>query len=756
MFINMKKIIHLMLLVCVFGFYLDVNVVSALMPAIPQARQDGDVFTFTDLGVTSDIVLKGPYESRTVKFELPPTWVLQEGSEINLEVKSFFTTSIGEAVALPADTYTGVLLDVSFNKKLQQSIPLTTNGTTTYRIPVSPKDLSVPGEDGAYSITIALDAAIDCNLGTNKTTVVVGSNSFAILPHSEKTLELDLRKIPWPIYQEKAKSVGSAVVVLPSNPSASEVQAGLVVMGTFGRMTKGKLPLSLITFDQLTEAIQEQSDLILVGKPSTFQSFADILKPLTIANGQFDSSEVGVDDGVLQISISPWNAAKSILLVSGESDLGVVKTAQALSTGNLQTGITPNYSVVAQVNPVTAAAVVGQDAAQLASPDISFSDLGYTVITVDTLGSNYLTYEFSIPAGQIPSENPYLEIKFSNSTMVDPARSEINVFLNDVVVGSAQLSDGTTSLASAKIDLPASMLRFGQNRLDIVINLAPRDECSLLATSGLWATIYQDSFIHLPLVKTPVSSNIRQDIRAYPYPFANDSSLASTTFVVPEKAPAVWATAGKIAFDLGSRVNSSILGFSAAFDGQIPDASLAGNFIVVGEPKNLSVLTDMKKAMPAYFETGSNVAVLESQLVIYRVSEQKSLGYLELFTSPWNPQGVVLGVFGTNPDGLGFAVKSLLDFRLRETLIGNYAAYDGGSNAIVVDTRTGFGMGRFESSIGSANITSEAPTEAVQAGDSATVSPTNDKLFVLTTIAGVIFAMVVVVFLAFSLRKKKS
>jgi len=749
MFIKMKKIIHLMLVVIVIGFYLDVNFVSALTSAHSSARQDVNVFTFTELGVVSDIVMKGPYDSRTIKFELPPTWVLQDGAEINLEVKSFFNTASGGTST--TGTYTGALLDVSFNRRLQQSIPLATNGASTYRIPISASDLSL-SDNGVYSITIALDAAIDCDLDFHKSTVVIGANSFAILPHSEKPLELDLRKLPWPFYQERAKTVGSAVVVLPVNASAEELRAGLVAMGTFGRMSQGKLPLSMITLDQLTETIQSQSDLIFVGKPSAFQSYADVLKPLTIEQGKFVSPEVGVDDGILQLSTSPWNVTKSILLISGASDVGVVKAAQALSTGNLQTGSTPNYSVIAQVNPVTTTGVIGQDAAQQTSADVTFSNIGYPVVTVDLLGSNYLTYEFTIPVGQIPSESPYLEIKYSNSTMVDPARSDVTVYLNDIVVGSAKLSDGTTSLISSRIDLPASILRFGLNRLDVVVTLIPRDECSVLAFSGLWATIYQDSFLHLPLKKAPDSFNILQDLKAYPYPFANDPSLGSTTFVVPENAPSVWATAGKIAFDLGARVNGSILSFRTAFDGKIPDTSLAGNFIVVGEPKNLSVLADMKKTMPAYFEANSNIAVLESQLVVYRVSAQKSLGYLEVFNSPWNPQGAVLGVFGTNPDGLAFAVKSLLDFQIRDTLLGNFSTYDGGSRAIVVDTKTGFGVGQFESGIGSSNVTNETPSVTDQANPA--VPTANNKPLVLALIAGLTVAILIVAFIAFRFRKK--
>ena len=758
MLIKTKRLFNVVMIALLMSVYFDINVVSALTPMFSPAKQDPNIFTFADLGVDSDIVMKGPYESVAIRFTLPPTWELQDGSEINLVVKSFFSTSSDPAQTTAVNATTSALLEVYFNRKLQQSIPLTTeSGVATYRIPISVSDLGFPDADGYYSITLALDAAVDCDLDFHRTTAVIGINSYAVFPHVEKPLQLDLRKLPWPFYQERARLLGSTAVVIPPDPSADEVQAALVVMGTFGRMSQGRLPISMVTADQLTDADRTGSDLIFVGASAGLANFFNGLANPPITGSQFSIVEAGEEDGVLQVLPSPWNASKSLLLVSGTSDIGVVKAAQALSTGNLQTGITPDYSVVAQVNPFTKTGITGQDGLQFSSPDdITFSDLDYQVTTVDQLGSNYLTFEFVVPQGQIPSENPYVEIKFSNSTMVDTARSYISVFVNEIVVGSVELSDGSSSLVSAKIDIPASLLKYGLNVLDLEINLIPRDECSILAFSGLWATVYEDSYLHLPLTKSPESETILQDLKAYPYPFANDPSLGAMTFIVPSADPFAWSLAGKVAFDLGARVNGSILSFEAAFDNQIPDALRTGNLIVIGQPKNLAVLEEMRSTMPAYFEPESNIAILESQLIIYRVTDQKSLGYLEVFPSPWNPEAAVLGLFGTTPEGLQFALNSLLNFQIRETLSGNFSTYDGGRRAIIVDTRTGYGIGSFEASVGPDQVVVVTPSATDEAPGSPAPSSTGNSNLILLAIVGVILVMIVVVVFVVRLRKKKS
>jgi len=760
MFIDFKKIIHIIVLLLFMTVSVGVTSALALLPSPAPSGQDSNVYTFADMGVESDILLKGPYESTTIRFALPPTWQLQDGTEINLVVKSFFSTYSGQGGAENNTGTSSALLEVEFNRRLQQSIVLTSDSTgTTYRIPISVGDLGVPDRDGYYSIKISLDASIDCDLDFHRTTAVIGINSFAVLPHVETPLALDLRKLPWPFYQERAKLVGSSIVVIPSAPTEDEMQAGLVVMGTLGRVSQGKLPVAMITANQLTEANQLESDLIFVGKSTIVESLFGSEENTPIVNGKFSVSEVGENDGILQILPSPWNTSKTILVVSGYSDLGVVKAAQAMSTGNLQTGTTPDYSVIAQVHPVVSPSVVRSNEQQFVSPtDITFANLGYEVTTVDELGTNYLTYEFNIPQGQVPSENPYLELKFSNSTMIDPALSYISIYVNEIIIGSIDLSEDTSSLLSSKIDIPPSILRYGLNVLDLELNLIPRNECSILLFSGLWVTVYDDSFIHLPLIQMPETSSTLGDLKSYPYPFANDPSLGSTVFIVPSSDQSAWVLVGKIVYDLGARVNGSILSFETVFDNQIPENLLAANFIVVGEPKNLSVLEGMRSTMPAYFEPGSNIAVLESQLVVYKVSDQKSLGYLEIFNSPWNPSSAVLGVFGTNQHGLELAVDSLLKFEVRETMSGNFSTYDGGNRVIIVDTRTGYGVGSFETGIGSENITTETPNAQEDTENSAVAEASRETLsnLILVAIVGVIIAMVVVFVFVFRFRKKRS
>jgi hypothetical protein len=325
--------------------------------------------------------------------------------------------------------------------------------------------------------------------------------------------------------------------------------------------------------------------------------------------------------------------------------------------------------------------------------------------------------------------------------------------MNDVRIGSIPFSSETNNLATARINIPTSVLRTGVNNLDVVLNLIPKDYCSTLSYSELWVTIFSDSLLHLPLTQISDISFALQDLSAYPYPMSNDPSLGSTTIVVSQQDFSSWLMAGNIAYDLAARIPGPVLALSVDFDGQAKDEHRANNIVIVGQPKNLTMLSGMKDVMPAYFEDGSNVAVLDSQPVIYRIPDDKDLGYLELFISPLSDQAIVLGVFGTSsPQGLSYAVNALLNSDIRNQLSGNFATLDGDS-AIVVDTRTGLGLGRIGSN-------SDLPVEVVetavptQSAPDAPFAFNNSRQLIIISIVGIIVLMGIVVFAALLLRRR--
>ena len=741
----MKKTIYLLLLLTIIVSF--TNPVS-MVEAAPLSEES--TFTFSDLGLVGDMVLNGPFDAGSLRFDIPGTWLLQGGAELELVISSYFA---GENGSTATDTdFLGAALNVYFNDKLQESVSLRVGNDLVYRIPISAADLTSPYSEGWFKISFFLDAAIDCDFTFHQTTVAIDVNSRVILPYKVVPLALDLHRLPWPFYQERINTISPAVIVVPSSASADEIRAALIVMGTLGRMSDGRLPVSMVTTDEFTEDLRNQSNLIIIGKPATLPLLSAVQLPIAITGDRYSSSELNNEDGLLQMGVSPWNKDKAVLVVSGNTDAGVVKAAQALSTNNIQTGNDPTYSLVAEVNPITLTGILSADSTALAQPDITFADLGYEAITVSDIGTNWFSYDFVLPPGQVPTETPNLNLVFSHSALIDADRSDISVYFNDTLAGSIKLSDEEQNLLSSQIKLPLSGLQPGLNDISISANLIPRDDCSISSFSGLWMTVYPESSLHMPLAKSPITGYALQDLNSYPFPFVNDPTLGSTFFVLPSQDHTAWAIAGNLAYDLGRNSTGSILNMGSAFDGELPEDVHSRDLIMVGLPSNLQILSELKEAMPAYFEEGSNVAIIKSQQVIYRITTGKDLGYLELFASPWDPQRAVLGVLGTTTNGMHLAGTALLDSRNREVLNGDFATVDG-ERPLVVDTRTGSGMGRIVTEIGSSDILVERDP-VVTIAENRTANASAGKPIILIGLIGTVILMIGVVVVAFALRKR--
>ncbi len=737
----MKKIGYL---ICLFLFVFPLIGTPIVYASSTNAQT---VLTFADLGMENELVLHGPFDAGSMRFALPPTWLLTGGTELELVISSYF---IGEGDIAGGD-YLGASLDVYFNDKLQQSISLQSGNDLVYRIPISPDDLPSPYSEGWHKISFVLNASADCDYEFHQTTVAISLNSRALLSYEEVPLPLDLQRLPWPIYQERSSVPDSAAVIISSSPTSGELQAAMTVMATFGRMTRGELSTSLITVDKLTEDIRRQSHLIFVGKPEGLPALSDVSLQIGVDGNRFVSDEMQVDDGILQLAVSPWDKNKAILVVGGNTDAGVIKASQTLSTGNILTGVSPSYTIIAEVNPTPLVGVIGLNTTLASTTDFLFSDLGYESSTVSEIGTNWFSYDFNVAPGQVATEPPSLSIVYSNSSLIDPDRSEVNVFYNDTLAGSIDLSNENFNLVTAEIKLPVGSLRTGLNNISIAANLIPRDNCSITSTSGLWMSIYSESSLHLPLTEALGTDNNIQDISNFPSPFINDPSLDATYFVLPQNDPTAWGVAGSIAYTLGDNSTGALINIGAGVDGQLPDNYQNHNLILIGLPSDMQVISQLVDFMPASFEENSNVAVIKNQQVIYRISAQKDLGYIELFLSPYDQDKYILGLFGTTANGLISAGNALMDSDIREILNGDLAIIDN-SRPIIIDTRTGAGMGRVASEMESSGVTTEINTTPATS-DSETPLGYESRQILTYGMIAIVVLMAVVAFIAFRMRK---
>lgn len=718
------------------------GMISAPATAASQAStrsQDAQPpLTFAMLGQT-DTLMRGPFATTNIRFGLPINWAFQDGASLKLILSSNLVTSTTNGVTDGQPI--GASLTVRINKKTIASLPLVAGINVPYDIPI-PKDTLVPAlNDGRHDLELFLDASTDCNInnGFQQTTVTVSSASELVLPYSEQTPVVDLKQLPGPIYQRDSVFPATVNLVIPDQPSEQEMRAALIVSAGFGRLTDGNLPIALLTSKQVTQDIAAASNLIFVGKASTLTQLQNVELPAPLKSNAFDAQGMQTDDGILQMAVSPWSNGRAIVVVSGNTDAGVVKAAQAFSHGQIQPISNSNLALVTDVAP-SAPEMQAADLAAFAQAR-SFKDLGHDVETIAGAGRGDVIIDFYVPPGLAAGKGSYLELQFNNSALLDFGRSGLTVFLNGKNLGGVRLTQDTAASTTQRINIAPSLVLPGDNQLRIQGDLSALTQCSLADVTNLWVSILPESSLYLPLEQPAVDNTNLQSLSVYPYPFVNLPTLSSTAFILPKNDPAAWAVASQIAYGIGNKARGSIFDLAFAYDGAIPDDIRTNrDLIVVGLPADLPLLSEIKDALPAPFEAGKNEPTVKNMQVTYRVASGTSTGYLELLSAPWAPERTILAVVGSTHDGVQMAGNALTDSTLRNKLAGNFALVNVDSVS-TLDTRTGIGMGGVASN---PQVVSEpAAPEAAPGASTADVRPS----WVLPVV-GVLAALILIVLIA--------
>jgi cellulose synthase operon protein B len=633
---------------------------------VPHAADGTDTITLADLQ-QGEIQLTGPYDSQSLRFGLPANWKLLPGATLNL----FLTTSFINQGAGTDASINGGVLTVRFNSVTIAVIPLTQTGDLQQLIPIPEQALQSTRSDGRMELGFFLDSGLSCTVNQHMQVIIHPSTTFTF-PHVIVPPDLSLLNFPRPLYQQSIVP-DSALIVVPDQPTASELQSALTLSASLTNLTNGGLGLQLVTASEVTGDQLATNHLILVGNPASLPQLANLSLPLAPSGGSFTLPQA--DDGVVMMATSPWNPARVALVVSGNSDAGVLKASQAVSTGILRPNTAENLAIVERVQ---------EQPLQSETADLTLAEMGYPRDTLSGLGVKSAVYDFYVPAGQTLTTEAYFDLYFAHSGLLDYSRSGISVLLNGQPITSIPLNDNSAkqTVNIQRVAIPASAVVTGLNRLEVSANLIPINECSAfngsLSTgqwSALWATIWPESRFHLPLQPTPVSPASVMALNSFPAPFVYDPSLGTTAFVLQRNNPDSWRMASQIAGYLGNRANGVLTTLKAFYADEIPaEARGQYNLLTIGQPSRLPVISEIKDRLPIPFSSETNLPIETGMQVIFRIPNNASLGYIELLTSPWNEQNVLLTVLGSTSQGLQWASSALTDPSLRGQLSGNFSA----------------------------------------------------------------------------------
>lgn len=628
-----------------------------------------------------DIPLSGPFDSAYYAFPIPNSWALSPGAELHLDMTVSYTDVFSSEFGYPL-VVGGGTLKVYMNNTLLGVLNLNENGNVQTVLPIPPKAFVSNRSDGRMTFYAELDAGDFCYVDEDFN-LIVHPTSYFFLPHEISAPQPDIINFTKILYQGTFVRE-SALIVLPDQPSAAELQAALTVAGGIGNVSGNALQLDTTTMSALTPEQQSSNHLILVGDPSSF-TILDVLNlPDSPVDGAFQTLAGITDAGIIQLVNSPWNISTVVMFVSGNSDAGVVKAAQALSTGVIRPHRFQNLAVVEDIQPLQSV-----QAPASASKTRTLASMGYSNSLFALRGFNVETYGFQVPLGSTVAEDAYFELAYGNSSLMDFDQSGIVVMLNDNPIGSVRfdLETSKNAINKVRMNIPQSAIVPGPNQLEIQAYIYPEDICTPPDAEGNWINIWNDSILSTPLIQEQVDETATVNLTGYPAPFTFDAELGDTAFVLPKNDLDAWRSAVKISSYLASQANPPIVTLSAYFGDEFPqDQRQNFHVIMVGKPSQLPVVGELGQLLPIPFEAGSDKALEGNMRVIFNIPPDVPLGYVELLASPWNPENIIIAVLGNNTQGVVWASSALTDAALRSQISGNLLIVNG-AQVLASDTR---------------------------------------------------------------------
>ena len=309
-----------------------VAIVQSVSPPQPvESRQLDADFTVADVGYEDEVVYGIGLHTLDYYFSVPAGFALDGEARFNL----YF----GHAtIASPTKSF----LDVRFNGGPIASALLDERNASSGTLEVSlPSRLIRPGRNEIrISIVMNLDNQ-DLVEDTEQLWTAVYSHSSLHLPFTPQGVEPSLDLFLYPF--NKRPSLRGLLLVLPDHTRLFDYDLMLQLAAGLGAADRGEyLALDVTTADLITSEDRQDRDLFLIGRPTVhsliaelndrlpqpFEPGSDLLRPKfdPVVYRQHPSRNIGL----IEELAAPWDPERTILVLTGTTDEGVVLASTTL------------------------------------------------------------------------------------------------------------------------------------------------------------------------------------------------------------------------------------------------------------------------------------------------------------------------------------------------------------------------------------------------------------------------------------------
>jgi uncharacterized repeat protein (TIGR01451 family) len=245
--------------------------------ALAQARGSFEI-TMEELGY-DEALMRGPLSTTRYYFSLPATWAPQKGSYLALHLDY---RASGHQVDPPA------FLRVRLNDTLLHTEALKTSNNLRLMVWLPPGTLLASEEEYINTLKLELEVDEECERAL-LATLTVKNSSFLHFLYQKRPVRADLAAYPAPLYQPQAFEQAGLRFLLPSEPTAAELEAATMIAARLGRLTTAQLPLE-VTLSSESQSVAPQEHVMIIGRPDDQPLLQQLSLPLAVAARQLSLS----------------------------------------------------------------------------------------------------------------------------------------------------------------------------------------------------------------------------------------------------------------------------------------------------------------------------------------------------------------------------------------------------------------------------------------------------------------------------------
>lgn len=550
-------------------------------------------------------VFKGLGGSRSIWFQIPPNVKLSGNQFLQL---NYICTPL-------------ILSQLSTITVFLNDIPLTSRHLEASNEPIQWTILlpEIKTNQDWNEIRIAtrqqiLDEVCD-NIDATAAWVKILPTSFLHIDKQNATPML-LRSYPYPFYDKLTTNPINSTWFLPPTPTAFEIATMLQLASNWGGINKGKIPNFTISTDATTNA---QNDKLIIGELSHLKQFSNL--------------QVAPSNGFL--GVAPNGPNHYSLLISGSDEIGLKKAiAFLLNPRMIKQILQPSYQV-SSAYPLPFGAPTQQAGLW------TFADLNRPEILISGSLQRRASITVRRPISWKISPDSALTIRFRHAAVLDPVRSQLSVFINQIPVGSVLLSQANAENGELFVSIPRSELEKNSWLIEFVaFHEVHSKVCSIDLSQTAWTLIEGTSLINLQ------EGNIAAlpDLQHFPF-LQNSFGIVSRPVVMwlPENpSPAILTFAAKLAAR-AAQMNQTPINWSVALGPAFnKEARSAECVIAVGYYNEEKRWNKIDEVLWASFDENGKIKSKSNQLIADSVEGWEAL--FQACESPWNTKGVLYAI----------------------------------------------------------------------------------------------------------------